>query len=280
MTQTVVALFEDKSDAQRAVQQLTRDGFTGHDIDVSEACEPGKLEKQKNVGDEDSISRFFNSLFGNDDHEARRYSEAAHHCDTIVTVHAKSEDQAKKAATVLDSFGAEDVDTLLEQARTGQPARPQTPPPATGNVQDTGKTASIPVIKEEMNVGKKVVETGGVRVKSRIVERPVEEKVRLREEHVRVERNKVNRPATEADLKNFQQGEKEIVERAEVPVVGKEARVVEEVRIGKEEKEHTETIEGKVKHTEVDVDKINNPNTPGNPNNPNTGKTPPPNPNR
>jgi stress response protein YsnF len=39
-------------------------------------------------------------------------------------------------------------------------------------------------------------------------------------------------------------------------VVNKEARVVEEIRLAKEVDEHNETIRDTVRHTEVDVDHI------------------------
>jgi stress response protein YsnF len=80
--------------------------------------------------------------------------------------------------------------------------------------------------------------------------------LRLREENVRVERNTVDRPATAADLDNFKEGEFEMVERAEVPVVSKEARVVEEVILGKEVNERKETIRDTVRSTEVEVEDI------------------------
>uniref|UniRef100_UPI0037432ACC YsnF/AvaK domain-containing protein n=1 Tax=Adhaeribacter swui TaxID=2086471 RepID=UPI0037432ACC len=114
----------------------------------------------------------------------------------------------------------------------------------------------MPIIEEELQVGKRVVETGGARIRSRIIERPVEESVRLRVEHVRVERNPVNRPATEADLANFREGEIELREQAEVPVVGKEARVVEEVRLGKDVEERQETIHETVRRTDVEVENL------------------------
>jgi stress response protein YsnF len=101
------------------------------------------------------------------------------------------------------------------------------------------------------------VETGGVRVRSRIVERPVEEHIRLREEHVDIERTAVNRPVSGDELSNFQEGEIELTERAEVPVVNKEARVVEEVRVSKNVEQHDETIRDTVRETEVDIDKLN-----------------------
>ncbi|PIQ21175.1 MAG: hypothetical protein COW65_10720, partial [Cytophagales bacterium CG18_big_fil_WC_8_21_14_2_50_42_9] len=96
------------------------------------------------------------------------------------------------------------------------------------NADVTGEKA-IPVIEENLQVGKREVETGGARISSRIVEQPIEENITLREEHVQVERNPVNRPVSDADLNNFREGEIELTEHAEVPVVNKEARVVEEI---------------------------------------------------
>lgn len=112
------------------------------------------------------------------------------------------------------------------------------------------------MIEEELQIGKRVVETGGARIRSRIVEKPVEESLRLRQEHVRVERTPVNRPASEADLATFQQGSVEMIEHTEVPVVSKQARVVEEVSLNKEVDEKVETVRDTVRRTEVDVENL------------------------
>ena len=112
------------------------------------------------------------------------------------------------------------------------------------------------MLQEELRVGKREVETGGVRLRSRIVERPVEESIRLREEHVSVTRNPVSRPATEADFAGFKEGTVEMKEYAEKPVVAKEAKIVEEVSLGKEVSEREETISDTVRHTEVDTEVI------------------------
>lgn len=113
--------------------------------------------------------------------------------------------------------------------------------------------AVIPVVEEEMHVGKQQVEHG-VRIVSRVTERPVEEQVRLREEHVTVNRVPADRPLTDADRTAMRDQVVEVTERAEVPVVTKEARVVEEVHVGKEVREHTEAVQGTVRRTEVDID--------------------------
>jgi len=115
---------------------------------------------------------------------------------------------------------------------------------------------AIQVIEENLQVGKREVETGGVRVRSRIVERPVEEHLRLREERINIQRNPVNRPVSDADLNNFREGTIEMTEHAEVPVVNKEARVVEEITLGKEVTEREEVISDTVRKTEVDVDNL------------------------
>ncbi|HEX8423782.1 MAG TPA: YsnF/AvaK domain-containing protein [Pyrinomonadaceae bacterium] len=114
---------------------------------------------------------------------------------------------------------------------------------------------TIPVVEEELQVGKREVERGGVRVESRVEERPVTEEVQLREERVHVERRPVDRPVTDGD-NAFREGTLEVTERAEEAVVSKTARVVEEVVVGKEVAEHTETISDTVRRTDVDVQEV------------------------
>jgi uncharacterized protein (TIGR02271 family) len=119
---------------------------------------------------------------------------------------------------------------------------------------------TIPVVEEELQVGKREVERGGVRVESRVEERPVTEEVQLREERVHVERRPVDRPVTDADAA-FREGTLEVTERAEEAVVGKTARVVEEVVVGKQVEEHTETVRDTVRRTDVDVQEVNTKNS-------------------
>ena len=127
---------------------------------------------------------------------------------------------------------------------------------------NAGQTAAIPVVEEEIAIGKREVERGGVRVRTEVEERPVQEQVNLREEHVHVERRPVDRPATEADINRARQsGTLEVREKAEEAVVQKQARVVEEVRIGKEATERTETVRDTVRKTDVEVEETDATNT-------------------
>ncbi len=116
---------------------------------------------------------------------------------------------------------------------------------------------TIPVIEEELQVGKREVAKGGIRLRTRIVENQVQENINLRQEKVQVERTPVDRPANANDLKEEQL---EVTERAEVPVVSKEARVVEEVSLNKEVTEKQESVKDTVRKTEVDVERTDNDN--------------------
>lgn len=290
MAQTVIGIFDNSSEAQNAVQQLVSSGISRSSIDISDRSTTGTTtDRYDDDRDDDSISGFFRSLFGSDD-DADKYSRVARKGCTV-TVHAQSEEEARRAADLLDDYGAVDVDERAQQYGTTGAAgslttgmagaintgttttdRDTTDYARTNNLTDDysrdrtdrdrtdfdtreGGT-SIPIIEENMQIGKRETETGGVRVRSRIVERPVEEHLRLREEHVNVERNPVNRPASDADLNAFKEGTIELTEHAEVPVVNKEARVVEEITLNKEVTERDEVVRDTVRKTEVDVDNL------------------------
>jgi uncharacterized protein (TIGR02271 family) len=216
-------------------------------------------------GEESGISRFFKNLFGSDNDDSDRFSKVASGSGAVVTVHASTADEAEQVADLLDEYGAVDVDDVYNQSygdnTYGNTTTDQYNTAGNFDTDSTRQTTgtgatSIPIIEENLNVGKKEIETGGVRLRSRIVERPVEESLRLREEYVRVQRNPVDRPATSADLDNFQEGTIEMRESAEIPVVSKEARVVEEVSIGKEVEHHDEVIRDTVRKTEVEIEQL------------------------
>ncbi len=121
---------------------------------------------------------------------------------------------------------------------------------------NTNADAVIPVVEEELLVGKRQVQRGGVRVYSRVVEVPVEETVVLQEEHATINRQTVNRPVTEADMEKMRIQSVEVTESAEVPVVEKSARVVEEVMVSKETTERTEHVTDTVRKTQVEVQEV------------------------
>jgi len=114
----------------------------------------------------------------------------------------------------------------------------------------------VPVVQEDLEIGKRMVEQGGVRVYTRVVEQPVHESVELRSERAVVERRPVDRPLSDADAAAFQDRTIEVRESAEKAVVSKTAHVVEEVVVGKEVRHDTQQINDTVRHTEVEVQRM------------------------
>jgi len=161
------------------------------------------------------------------------------------------------AATAGTTTGATVGTTTGATSAAADRAAAATPPPAGyGATTQTraGESEAIPIVEERLRIGKRLVDQGHIRVRSYVVETPVEEQVTLREERVELEREPVDRPLTAADKADFQERTIEATESAEEPVVSKETRVREEVRLRKQAQEHTETVSDKVRRTEVEVD--------------------------
>jgi uncharacterized protein (TIGR02271 family) len=149
--------------------------------------------------------------------------------------------------------GAQQYDMGTATAATGNV---QGGSPAGSQQRDTGTDAAIPVVQEQLKVGKREVQRGGVRVYSRIVETPVQENIGLREEHVQVERRPVDQQIDPGAAAAFREQSIELRETAEEAVVQKTARVVEEVVVSKDVTERQETINDTVRHTEVEVERL------------------------
>ncbi len=283
MAHTVIGFFKNSSDAYNAVEVLQSRGFEDSNIDVSSSYENADYQKERSS----KIGNFFKSLFSDDDKDVNRYSEAAKN-NTMVTVHTFSDDEAERVADILDEYGSIDVDEKGYTDTTSDYAQRETSwtsddvtdtdytqreTSVSDSFSDRGYTERstnlsddrdfdstnetlIPIIEEHVNVGKREVRQGGVRIKSRIIEKPVEETLRLREERVHVERTPVDRPTTDSELENFREETIEVHETSEVPIVSKQSRVVEEVRVGKEVVEREETIRETERRTEVDVEEF------------------------
>jgi len=165
-------------------------------------------------------------------------------------------DRERVAALVLDNgqtVAIEDVEirddgtAYVDEARALEGA---SMPPARSEGEEV-----IPIVEEQMAVGKRAVERGRIQVRSRVVETPVHEEVRLREEHVDVERRPVNQRVDNPEGL-FREGTIEVTETSEEAVVGKSARVTEELVIKKDVDERVERIDDTVRKTRVDVDRM------------------------
>lgn len=126
-----------------------------------------------------------------------------------------------------------------------------------GSTSASGSTVeeeALPVVEERLQVGKREVDRGGVRVRSYVTETPVHEQLRLRNERVEVERRAVDQPLSAADGDAFRERTVEMTARGEEAMVDKEARVVEEVVVRKTADEEVRDIDDTVRRTDVEVD--------------------------
>ena len=67
----------------------------------------------------------------------------------------------------------------------------------------------------------------------------------------------INTNPSKKELAPFQEGVIEITEHSEVPVISKEARVVEEVSVNKNVTERNEKVKDSVRKTEVEIENLN-----------------------
>jgi uncharacterized protein (TIGR02271 family) len=261
-------MFKGHADAQRAKDELIAAGFdrdsvriTSQEFETAAASGPSGASARADTGQHEGIGErighFFRSLFGNE-HDHDDLTEAVRRGNAVVTVVIYDENEANRAADILDERGA--IDVQGDRAEVGGSAWAGSRRPAAAEIDSTAGEREgervIPVVREELQVGKRRRQRGGVRIYSHMEQEEVQEEVRLRDEHARVERRPANRPATDADLAAFKEGTIEVRETVEEPVVAKRARVVEEVVVGKEISERTETVRDALRNDQVDVEQL------------------------
>jgi uncharacterized protein (TIGR02271 family) len=273
---TVVGLIDTRSEAEKVVHDLVVEGIERNHIHVV----AGDTEPEATTATgEDTGFRGLLVKLGLLESRRRElglpaehigyYSEGVRRGSYLVTVDVDSEDETDRAVDVLEDHGAVNIEERAAEwqksgwsgygagkgmADVGTVSTAGT----TATVQPAreGEAARIPVVEEELKVGKRAVQKGGVRVYTHVTEQPVSEQVTLREEHVDVQRRPVDRPLSEADMAAFKEGTIELTETAEEAVAAKEARVVEEVVVSKGVTEHTETVQDTVRRTDVEVEPL------------------------
>ena len=322
MQHTLIAVFDNRTDAQAAKDELYAAGFSGAEIRQNDTGTTGMAGASAGTStgatagtsDDDGsftagIKHFFSDLFGSSDQDqSSRYADAVSRGQHVLTLVTMTEEEVERAADIVERHGPIDIDeesggqfvsggqTLSggamgaagqqqyagasqQSALTGGSSGPSSVQggivqggSAQGGMSQGGMSGSmadstlgsqqrdegaiLPVIEEELRVGKREVQRGGVRIFQRVVETPVNEAVTLREEHVSVERRPVDQPVSQAAMANFQEKSIELRETAEEAVVEKSARVVEEVVVGKQVTQHQEQISDTVRRTEVDVEQL------------------------
>lgn len=276
MATTITALFDDRSDAEAAKQRLQAARVDAEHVHLHDKSSTGYRESgyssHEDRGFWDSVKNAFAP-----DEDRHAYEEGVRRGGTLLTADV-DDDCVDEAVRVLEEANSIDIDDRSSQWRSS--GWDYAAGGATGSVgtasafsasahvegerntllgaRDTvrgEREEVIPIVEENLVVGKREVGRGGVRVRSYVSEVPVHEQVRLRNEQVHVERRAVDQPLSAADADAFRERTINMTAAGEEAVIGKNARVVEEVVVSKTAEEHVESIDDTVRKTEVDIDR-------------------------
>jgi uncharacterized protein (TIGR02271 family) len=286
-THTITGLFESRTEAESAVSALVRQA--GIDQSQISMIAQDPSEASASTGGGRYEERGFWSSLGDlfmPSEDRYTYSEGISRGGVLISVRV-DEARSEAVENLLEQHGAVDLDQREAQWRkegwtghtgaaavgtatgavvgtssSGDMTGVAAMPAATGAVpQATTATPAtrlegeehISIAEERLRVGKRVADRGRVRVRSYVVETPVEEQVTLREETINVERRVLDRPVTDSD-RLFQERTFEVTETDEEAVVQKDVVVKEELVLRKDVEEHTETIRDTVRRTEVEIE--------------------------
>jgi stress response protein YsnF len=275
----VTALFDSHSAAENAIERLVNAGVPHDRIglmpgDESEASdEAGASSRPEPRGFWGSLGDWLLP-----DEDRHLYAEGLSRGGYLISVTTGDEHYARVMA-ILDSEDAIDIDERAESWRAEGwagwsgtaagtstevgPATSVSPVVASVRAEDldaeavasprkTGLAGAetglsergeqvLPVVDERLRIGMRDVSHGHVRVRSYVVETPVEEQVSLRKERIAIERRPADRALSDAD-QAFQERAIEVEGRSEEAVVSKEAG------------QRTETVFDTVRETEIEVE--------------------------
>ena len=264
MSRTLTALFDSRDEAEAAKSRLQAASIDISRVDIHSGG-------TDHAGTGSSSGGFFSGLKHMilPDEDRHTYEEGMRRGGAVLTAQV-DEGHEDEAVRILEEAKSIDIDERSQSWRsTGwNPAGAATASAAVGAVPTAGgrdrgigvgnsvDEERIQLVEEELRIGKREVDRGGVRVRSYVVEQPVHEQVSLREEHVEVERRPVNQTLGRADADAFQERTIEMTESLEEAVVDKQARVREELVIRKDVETHVEQIDDTVRKTEVEVDDL------------------------
>jgi stress response protein YsnF len=251
----VVAVYTSRSVADSARARLIAAGIAESDIRLS-AEQSGETTTAR---PHEPPGGFFEWLFGNVPPAHQDWYASNLRALTALSVYVRDEGY-EHVLDLLEEFDPVDIDEeglastpTSDLAGSGVGAmQPGTARPTTATTASDEEDQVIPLSKEELSVGKRETERR-YRIRTYVVERPVEEQVNLRDERVVVEHRAVaDDRAVAAD--GVQEREFDVVERHEEPVVAKNTRATEEVVVHKDVKDRIETVRNNVRETKVDVD--------------------------
>src|ERR1700738_4565013 len=200
---------------------------------------------------------FWSSLFGGEpDHDTSVYDRSLESGSSVVTVRVPDE-HVDRVTEILERHHPIDIDERAASFGLGA-NRSATAPAGTraahGAALRDGDEEVIPISEEQLTIGKRLVNRATTRIRRFVVETPVEENVTLRSERVSIDRRPASAGARVDDA-DFTDRTIEVTETEEEAVVGKTARVKEEVVVRKEATDRVETVRDTVRRQDVEIER-------------------------
>lgn len=121
MHKTVVAVFNDQQEAERARHEVLHAGFSFANVVIhSGAGRTGSATEGQSTVQEDhgGIGGWFRSLFNinEDDENVRLYAQAVRRGQCVLSIHVNDEEEAERAHQILQRYDAVDPDAPDAQA--------------------------------------------------------------------------------------------------------------------------------------------------------------------
>ena len=263
--QTIVAVFDTAAHAAAAVEALKAGGFAAADISV--------FDRDRLTGGRGAVNLrepgVWRRLFGGNmyQHEAMVYGKAIEEGGVVVSLRVVDSEVAH-ATGILDLHRPVDVHDRAITSGIAPAAHVETvaaavaaePIVAAQKVAVSDKLAGtheevLRLAEEQLEVGKRMVETGKTRIRRFVTEREVSADVTLHEEHAELLRRAVTDRVDVGDI-DWADRTIEVVETAEQALVNKTARIVEEVGLRMTGTDHVETVHDKVRRQQVEIERL------------------------
>ncbi|MEO8285933.1 MAG: YsnF/AvaK domain-containing protein [Chloroflexota bacterium] len=247
-TDKVVGVFMDQDHAQRAIQALKSAGY------------------QANIADKSAIDAFRNSGFEDDIVEL--YRSRQNEGNSIVVVQGKK--SGDDALRIMLENGAEYINLTSKQT-AGNTAGAQGAQPASyyrnrninqreyGDIdKTTGRRRDANQMKmvlrdETLNATKTQVQAGEVELRKVVHEKEEQIPVNLSHEEVYIERHAVDRPVAPGEITDAQDEVIRVPVYEEQAQLQKQARVREEVTLGKNAVQEQQTLTGTTRHEHAEI---------------------------
>lgn len=258
MSTTVTAMYDTRQEAESARERLSQrvDADQVKIIDQSSSASSGD---GAGGGMWESIKAAFMP-----DEDSHTYEEGIRRGGYLLCAEVDDEDEAE-AMRLLEETNSVDFEERQQSWRnegwtpySGSTGGLASRSREQGSGERIVEEEHIPIVNEELQVGKRTVSRGGARVRSYVREVPVHEQINLRQEHVSVERRPVDQRiqagGSIGDSDLLRERSIEMTETEEVPMVAKEAHVTEEMVVRKTAEEHMQDVDDTVRRTEVEVE--------------------------